>query len=101
MGAGENNTQKRVLHKDKVAAALGFNPNTEDAPRVLASGKGHIAQKIIDLANENKLPIYREERLAHQLQNLEIGETIPPELYHIVAEILVFIGGIDQNYSKH
>lgn len=100
MSPKQNHDQKKLLNNTKVAAALGFDPDRDDAPRVLASGKGHIAQKIIELAKENDLPVYKDERLAHQLQNLEIGESIPPELYHIVAEILIFIGGIDQNYSK-
>lgn len=100
MGSGQNDKEKVFLNQDKVAAALGFDSERDDAPKVLASGKGHIAQKIVELANENNLPVYKDERLAHQLQNLEIGEAIPPELYHIVAEILIFIGGVDKNYSK-
>lgn len=101
MSLEKNNNREISLHKNRVAAALGFDPNRDDAPKVLASGKGNIAQKIIEIATENELPIYKDEKLAHQLQNLQIGESIPTELYHIVAEILVFIGGIDKNYSKH
>lgn len=82
----------------KVATALGFHPERDDAPRVLARGKGYMAQKIIDVATEHNLPIYKDERLSSQLQNLEVGESIPPELYNIVAEILVFIAGIDNGY---
>lgn len=89
-----------LTKKLPIATALGFDPDKDDAPKVLASGKGYIAQKMIELANEHQLPVYKDERLAHQLQNLEIGENIPPELYHVVAEIFIFIGGVDRSYSK-
>lgn len=82
----------------KMATALGFSPDSDDAPKVLATGKGYIAQKIIDIAQENHLPIYKDEKLSSQLQNLAVGEHIPPELYNIVAEILVFIAEIDKKY---
>lgn len=84
----------------KMATALGFHPEKDEAPKILATGKGYMAQKIIEVAEEHDLPIYKDERLSSQLQNLEVGESIPPELYNIVAEILVFIAGIDNRYSS-
>lgn len=61
----------------------------------MAKGRGYIAQNIIKL-QEHNLSIYKDEILAQQLQNLQMGESIPPELYNIVAEILVFIAQVDK-----
>lgn len=79
----------------KVAAALKYNINEDDAPKLVGKGKGIIAENIIDKAKENKIPIYEDERLANQLEYLELGQEIPSELYEAVAEILVFIAKID------
>ncbi|HOE57811.1 MAG TPA: EscU/YscU/HrcU family type III secretion system export apparatus switch protein, partial [Bacillota bacterium] len=65
------------------------------APRVIALGKGEIALKIIETAKENEIPVFENSGLVDALLNLEIGEQIPPELYGVVAEVLVFISRID------
>lgn len=85
--------------KQKIAVALQYNPD-EDAPRVIASGKGILAEKILDTAKESDVPVYEDEGLAKTLSNLELGEAIPPELYGVVAEILVFVDRMDRIRSK-
>ena len=75
--------------KIKQAIALEYNPEDE-APKVIASGRGVLAEKIIEKAKENDVPVHRDDKLADTLSRLEIGEMIPPELYEVVAEILVF-----------
>jgi flagellar biosynthesis protein len=84
--------------KDKVktAVALGYDPNEDGAPKVIASGKGALAEKIIEQAKENKIPVHQDDKLADTLSRLEIGEMIPPELYEVVAEILVFVDAMDK-----
>lgn len=79
----------------KVATALKYNINEDDAPKLVGKGKGIIAENIIEKAKENKIPIYEDEKLAKQLEYLELGQEIPSELYEAVAEILVFISKID------
>ncbi|MDK2798386.1 MAG: flagellar biosynthesis protein [Clostridiales bacterium] len=79
----------------KKAAAIKYNMG-EHAPKIIASGKGKIAQNIIDKAKENKVPIYQDPELAHMLNLLQIGDEIPPELYEIVAQILVFVSDLDK-----
>ena len=74
--------------KVKQAIALEYDPSDE-APRVVASGKGILADKIIEKA-----------RLADTLSRLDIGEMIPPELYEVVAEILVFVDAVDHRMVK-
>lgn len=85
--------------KVKQAIALEYDPS-EDAPKVIASGRGILAEKIIEKAKENDVPIHRDDKLADTLSRLEIGEMIPPELYEVVAEILVFVDSMDKIKSK-
>ena len=87
--------------KDKIkqAIALEYNPN-DDAPRVLASGRGALAEKIIEKAREADVPVHRDDKLADTLSKLEIGDMIPPELYEVVAEILVFVDSMDKIKGK-
>ena len=85
--------------KVKQAIALEYDPSNE-APRVVASGKGILADKISEKARESSVPIHRDDKLADTLSRLEIGEMIPPELYEVVAEILVFVDAMDKIKSK-
>lgn len=86
-------------NKIKQAIALEYDPNDE-APRVIASGKGALAERIIEKAKESDVPVHRDDKLAETLSRLEIGETIPPELYEVVAEILVFVDAMDKIKAK-
>ena len=83
----------------KTAVALSYEPEAE-APKVIASGKGYLAERIIERAKEADIPLHKDERLADTLSGLEIGEAIPPQLYDIVAEILVFVDRMDRIKSK-
>ncbi|MBR3526062.1 MAG: EscU/YscU/HrcU family type III secretion system export apparatus switch protein [Lachnospiraceae bacterium] len=85
--------------KKKSAIALEYDPN-DSAPRVLASGTGKVAEKIIEKAKEAKVPVHQDAKLADTLSRLEIGEMIPPELYEVVAEILVFVDAMDKIREK-
>ena len=85
--------------KEKLAIALAYNPG-DVAPTVLATGKGIIAEKIIVGAKENDIPLYEDEKLAKTLSKLELGENIPPELYNVVAEVLVFVDRMDKIKAK-
>ena len=86
-------------NKPKQAVALSYDP-AEDAPKVIASGRGALAERIIEKAKEAEVPIHRDDKLADTLSRLEIGEMIPPELYEVVAEILVFVDAMDKIKSK-
>ncbi len=87
-------------NKVKTAVALGYDPNEDGAPKVIASGKGALAEKIIEEAQKNKIPVHEDDKLANTLSKLEIGEMIPPELYEVVAEILVFVDAMDKIKAK-
>ena len=83
----------------KVSVALKYEPG-EHAPKIIASGRGILADKIIEKAEEVHVPIYKDDKLANTLSKLEIGDMIPPELYAVVAEILVFIDDMDNIKGK-
>ena len=75
----------------KKAVALGYNRSKDNAPRVLASGAGEIANRIIDLAKENDIPIKEDPDLIEILSKVEVDQEIPPNLYKAVAEIFSFL----------
>ena len=85
-------------NKKKQAIALQYNPGDE-APTIVASGMGIVADKIIEKAKESDVPLYEDSKLANTLSKLEIGDMIPPELY-VVAEILVFVDNLDRLKGK-
>ena len=85
--------------KPKQAVALSYDPD-DDAPKVVATGKGALAEKIIEEAKQAKVSVHKDSKLADTLSRLEIGELIPPELYEVVAEILVFVDQMDRIRAK-
>jgi len=84
---------------EETAVAIAYEPG-ERAPKILATGKGYLADKIIEKAKEEDVPLYQDNQLANTLSRLEIGDMIPPELYEVVAEILVFVDDMDKLRSK-
>lgn len=90
---------KKIISKTKTAIALSYDIN-EEAPKVIAKGKNHLAEKIIKSATESKIPIHKDELLANNLSQIEIGSFIPPQLYDIVAEVLIFVDTMDKIKGK-
>lgn len=84
----------------KTAVALEYEPMVDRAPKVIASGKGHVAERILETAQEHDIPIHEDAKLARSLEEIEIGEYIPPELYQVVAEVLVFVDSMDKIKGK-
>ncbi|MHB1393839.1 MAG: EscU/YscU/HrcU family type III secretion system export apparatus switch protein [Clostridia bacterium] len=81
--------------KLKKAAAISYQQG-ETAPKITALGKGEVAERIIKTAKENNVPVFENSGLVETLLHLDIGEQIPPDLYSVVAEVLVFIANIDR-----
>jgi len=73
----------------KSAVALKYNPEKDYSPIVVAAGHGHAAERIISLADENGVPIYRDDSAAAVLTMLDVGQGVPPEMYSVVAAIYV------------
>lgn len=83
----------------KKAVALLYDPNNQ-APQVVAAGQGVLADKIIETAKESDVPLYKDTNLTETLLKLDIGDCIPPELYGVVAEILVYVDRMDKIKAK-
>ena len=90
---------EKQQEKVKTAVAIAYEPG-EEAPKILATGKGLIAERIIEKAKEEDVPFYKDSKLVATLSKLEIGDMIPPELYEVVAEILVFVDKMDRLKDK-
>lgn len=99
------NTKEPVIaeqkqgEKPKTAVAVAYTAE-DKAPKIIAAGKGVIAEKIIEKAKESEIPFYQDAKLTDTLSKLEIGSSIPPELYEVVAEILVFVDDMDKLRDK-
>lgn len=82
--------------KAKKAVALSYNIDADAAPRVIAAGQGLTAETICRIAQENQIPLYKNEGLAERLVRQELNTPIPADLYHAVAEILAFVFQLDK-----
>lgn len=86
-------TNKKV--KIKKAAAIKYDKDIDQAPQIMASGQGMLAEKILELAEKEQITLYKDPDLVEALVHLEVGQQIPPELYKAVAEILSFVYNLD------
>ncbi len=77
--------------KSEKAAALKYRHGKDSAPKLVAKGKGKVAEKIIEIAKAHGIPVQEDEELVEFLSMLDLYQEIPPELYRAVAEILAFI----------
>jgi len=82
--------------KKKRAAALKYDVGYS-APVVTAAGMGHIADKILEKAEDSNVPVVYDEHLANLLTDVDIGEDIPYELYDAVAKVIAYVVDIDGN----
>lgn len=88
------------MTEGKKAVALRYEPQKDSAPKVVAKGRGFIAQRIIELARQHGVPLKEDETLVEVLSKLGIYEEIPIQLYKAVAEILVFVYQIKGKIKK-
>lgn len=86
-------------YKRKEAVALSYNPEQADAPKVVAKGKGKIAENILAKAEEHNVPIQEDPSLLEILGQLDIDESIPEELYQAVSEVFAYIYRLDQRHE--
>lgn len=84
----------------KSASVLKYVENQDISPRLVAKGKGTIADQILKEAENHKIPIRKDPSLSELLSQLEINQTIPEELYQAVAEVFAFIYQLDRKTSQ-
>ena len=83
----ENKYSSQPRKGQKQAVAVKYNPDSNYAPVVVACGLGELAKRIVSIADENGVPVYRDDSTAAMLVMLGSGAAVPPELYAIVASI--------------
>lgn len=91
---------KKQAEVPKTAAAIRYDADKSDAPRLTAKGSGHVAEKIIELARRHDIPVREDKALVQILSKLDIDRQIPPELYRAVAEILAFVYSANEQYRE-
>nr|WP_300093879.1 EscU/YscU/HrcU family type III secretion system export apparatus switch protein [Sedimentibacter sp.] len=83
-------SQYKNNHNTKRAAALKYDAGKNKAPVVIASGAGYIADKVVEIAEESGIPVYRDDSLSVILSQLDMGTEIPEELFSSVVDIYVY-----------
>lgn len=86
--------------EDKKAVALKYNPLQERAPKVIAKGRGHVAEHILAAAQKSSVPVYQNKGLVNMLMALEIDREIPPELYKAIAEVMAYVYRLDSSKGR-
>ena len=78
-------------NKVQEAAVLKYEVGTDAAPRVIAKGRGHLARKILEVAQKHNLPVVEDPNLVSLLMQIELDTPIPMELYEVVAEVYAWL----------
>jgi len=88
-----------LKNKRKRSVALAYD-HADKAPRVVATGSGEIAKKILELAAQHNVPIKKDDSLVELLSQLELKQEIPENAYKAVAVILAFLYRQDEAWRK-
>ena len=83
----------------KTAVALRY-PEDADAPFIAASARGVLADRIVRIAEDNDIPVVRDEVLTNVLSVQQVGESIPEETWQTVAKIFAFIIGTEEKVNE-
>ncbi len=82
----------------RTAVALKYDAATAKAPKITATGRGFVADKIVALAREKGVPLREDPNLVQILSQLDLNQEIPPSLYQVVAELLAFVYRLNNDY---
>jgi flagellar biosynthesis protein len=92
------NQKKRREVNGPTAAVIRYDEESGNGPTVVAQGKGHVANKIIELAKQNNIHVQEDSALVENLLDMDLGDNIPPQLYAVMAEILLLIETMEKDY---
>lgn len=93
-------SQNKENQRPLEAAAIQYQAGQDSAPRIIGIGQGHVAEKMLEAAQEHDIPVVEDSDLSQVLQMLSIGDAIPEELYQVIAEVLVFIARLDDDHGQ-
>ena len=94
------NSQPTNIAPQRKAVALKYEAERDLAPRVIAKGRGHVAEHILETAQKNSVPVYQDKTLVNMLMALEIDREIPPELYKAIAEVMAYVYKMDKSHGQ-
>jgi flagellar biosynthesis protein len=86
------------MDKDDKAVALGYSG--KDVPKILAIARGRLVKKLLEIAEDNNITIYRDSDLAEVLSTLDIGSEIPEDLFHAVAAVLAYCYRVNLKFKE-
>ncbi len=89
--------EQKIINK---AVAIVYDEKESVAPRVVASGRGIVAEKIIATAREAGVHIQEDPNLVEILAKIPLGNEIPVELYQTVAEVLAFVYQVNNKFKN-
>jgi flagellar biosynthesis protein len=89
-----------LYNDNKRAVALKYDTNKNNAPMVIASGYGYIANKVVEIAEANGVPIYKDDSLSILLSQLDVGSEIPEELFSAIVEIYLYFLNFKPDITK-
>ena len=92
--------QPTNIAPQRKAVALKYEIERDNAPRVIAKGRGHVAEHILETAQKHSVPVYQDKTLVNMLMALEIDREIPPELYKAIAEVMAYVYKMDKSHGQ-
>ena len=96
----QRNSQPKNIAPQRKAVALKYEAERDLAPKVIAKGRGHVAEHILETAQKNSVPVYQDKTLVNMLMALEIDREIPPELYKAIAEVMAYVYKMDKAHGQ-
>ena len=81
------------------AVGLRYDPESEGAPRVVARGRGEVAERILEIAEEHGVLVRQDPDLLQLLAGARLGDEIPEELYGVVAEVIAFLWRVNEDLA--
>jgi flagellar biosynthesis protein len=86
----------RPPHPPLKVVALRYQAKDDRAPKIAAKGRGYMAERILEIAKAQNIPVREDKNLVEILSRLDLDQEIPPEVYKAVAEILAFVYRVSQ-----
>ena len=96
----ENDNQNKKSMREKTAAAIQYDADSQDAPIMSAFGTGYVAEKMLEVAEQSGVPIHKDQKLSSMLSKLSIGDEISEDMYEAVAKVLAFVAELDRKYGE-
>jgi flagellar biosynthesis protein len=92
------NQKNRRQMNGPSAAVIRYDESGDGSPTIVAQGKGLLASKIMELAKQHNIQLQEDEGLVQNLLDIDLGDNVPPQLYSVIAEILLLIEEMEKNY---